>query len=131
MDLSSAQSGRTYTALPIDPTLGFPQSFSFALDGVTYFFTLYVDIAATALDSATTDLFSLPAANAFLVARVDTQNSDGTGNTIFLRKVTPELEYLTENISLYFPQQVVARQNLNGQGSFGSSVMGGIAPRWA
>jgi hypothetical protein len=131
MDLSSAQSGRAYTALPIDATQGFPQSFSFVLGSVTYFFTMYVDIDARLLSNPGVDLFPLPTKDAFLVARVDKQNSDNTRTTIFLRKLTPELEYEAQNIALFFPQQVVARRNLNGQGDFGSAVMGGIAPRWA
>src|SRR5215470_4137973 len=115
MDLSSAQSGRTYTPLPIDATLGFPQSFSFALGAVSYFATLYVNIEANLLADQGTQLFQLPMKNAFLVARVDKQNNDNTRTTIFLRKLTPELEYEAENIALFFPQQLVARNNLNGQ----------------
>lgn len=131
MDLSSAPSGRTYTALPIDATRGFPQGFSFAFNNVSYLFTLYADIDATLLADPSVASFELPAKTAFLVARVDIQNSDNTQSTIFLRKLIPELEYETGNIALFFPQQTVARQNLNGQGEFGSVVMGGIAPRWA
>lgn len=131
MDLSDAPSGRTYTALPIDATQGFPQAFSFVLDSVTYFFSFYVDIEAGLLANQDTDLFDLPTTTAFLVARVDVENPDGTRSPIFLRKVVPELEYVTGNIALYFPEQTVARQNLNGQGEFGSVVSGGIAARWA
>jgi hypothetical protein len=131
MDLSSAKSARHYTPLPIDATQGFPQSFSSVLGSVTYFFTMYADIDARLLADPSVDLFQLPTENAFLVARVDKQNSDNTRTTIFLRKLTPELEYEVENIALFFPRQVVARQNLNGQGDFGSVVVGGIAPRWA
>jgi len=131
MDLSDAPSGRVYTALPIDETQGFPQGFSFAFNSATYFFSLYVDIQAELLAELSDDLFDLPTKTAFLVARVDIQNSDSTRRTIFLRKLVPELEYETQDIALYFPTQTVARQNLNGQGQFGSVVTGGIAPRWA
>jgi len=131
MDLSSAASGRSYTLLPIDATKGFPQGFSFVFDSVTYFFSLYVDIDAALLTDQSVDLFQLPSKAAFLVGRVDRENPDSTRSTIFLRKLVPELEYEAEDIALFFPQQTVARQNLNGQGEFGSVVMGGIAPRWA
>ena len=131
MDLTSAPSGRSYQALPIDVTLGFPQSFSVVLGSAVYFFTLYVDIDANLLSNPTVDLFSLPQDKAFLVARVDKQNSDSTRTTVFVRKLTLEQEYEAENIALFFPQQAVARLNLNGQGDFGSVVIGGIASRWA
>src|SRR5258708_4307526 len=131
MDLSSAPSGRAYTALPIDTTRGFPQAFSFAFNSVTYIFTLYVDIDASLLADPGMNLVQLPTETAFLVARVDRENTDNTRSTIFLRKLIPDLEYEAESIALFFPQQTVARQNLNGQGEFGSLVLGGIAPRWA
>jgi len=131
MDLTSAPSGRSHQPLPIDVRLGFPQSFSVVLGNALYFFTMYVDIDANLLSDSTIDIFALPEERAFLVARVDKQNSDSTRTTIFVRKLTPEQEYEVENISLFFPQQVVARMNLNGQGDFGSVVLGGIASRWA
>jgi hypothetical protein len=49
---------------------------------------------------------------------------------LFARKVAPELEYEFEEIALVFPFQRIARNNLNGQGAFGSQVIGGIARRW-
>lgn len=131
MDLSTAPSGRVYTALPIDATQGFPQVFSFVFNTITYVFSLYVDVGAAALAESSDDLFDLPSENAFLVTRVDTANSDGSRATVFVRKLVPELEYLTGDIALFFPQQTVARENLNGQGEFGSVVIGGIASRWA
>lgn len=66
-----------------------------------------------------------------MVLHVEREASDGSRETIFLRKVVPELEYEAEGIALIFPQQRVARANLNGRGDFGSQVIGGIAPRWA
>jgi hypothetical protein len=129
MDLTTPPSGRTYTALPIDPTKGFPQSFSFTFNTVNYLFTLYVDIEAKLLANWTDDFLSLPGQSAFLVARVDTTATDGSLDTVFLRKIVPELEYEIGNIALYFPQQTISPQNLNGQGEFGSIVAGGIALR--
>ncbi len=68
---------------------------------------------------------------AYLVVRVDQSMPDGSSVLLFLRKVVPELEYEAGTIALIFPTQSVAVQNLNGQGSFGSQVTGGIAARWA
>jgi hypothetical protein len=127
----TGNSGRTYTSLPINAQSGFPQSFPFQMDdGSSYRFTLYVDVDAAVLDGAAAPL-TLPITNAFLVVRVERLSSDGTSQIVFLRKVVPEQEYLAENIALMFPMQVVAQQNINGQGDFGSQVVGGIAPRWA
>ena len=124
-------SGRTYASLPIDARAGFPQSFPFQMDdGSSYQFTLYVDVDAAVLDAAAAPL-TLPTTSAFLVVRVERLSADGTSQIVFLRKVVPEQEYLAENVALMFPTQVVARENINGQGDFGSQVVGGIAPRWA
>jgi hypothetical protein len=129
MDLASAPSGRAYTALPIDATQGFPQAFSIVFNNTTYFVSLYVNIRAGLLDGLDRDLFELPFDGAMLVARFDVDKPDGSRATVFLRKLVPELEYLAGSIALYFPVQNVARKNLNGQGEFGSSVVGGIALR--
>jgi len=131
MAVLMGESGRSYTTLPIDVTVGFPQSFQVTFEQRTYRFFLYVDIESSLLAGDTGDLFDLPMSNAFLVARVDQQNPDGTSATVFLRKVVPEMEYLSGDIALYFPSQTVARMNLNGRGDFGSYVVGGIASRWA
>jgi hypothetical protein len=66
-----------------------------------------------------------------MVVRAERLSSDGTSQIVFLRKVVPEQEYLAENLALMFPTQIVAKENINGQGDFGSQVTGGIAPRWA
>jgi hypothetical protein len=129
MDLTTPPSGRAYTALPVDATKGFPQSFSFTFNTVNYFFTLYVNIEASLLASWTDDFLNIPAQSAYLVTRVDVTATNGSPDTIFLRKVVPELEYETGNIALFFPQQTISPQNLNGQGEFGSIVTGGIALR--
>lgn len=131
MAVLTGNSGRTYTSLPIDAQAGFPQSFALQMeDGNSYRFTLYVDVDATVLAAATAPL-ALPTTNAFLVVRVERLSTDGTSRIVFLRKVVPEQEYLAENIALMFPTQIVAQQNINGQGDFGSHVVGGIASRWA
>jgi hypothetical protein len=124
------KSGRRYSSLPIDNTLGFPQTFSLVFNSQTYHFWLYVNIAATTLAQEFTVL-SIPTKTAFLVVRVERDLGNEQRETIFLRKVFPELEYAAEKVAIAFPSQIIARQNLNGQGDFGSEVVGGIAERWA
>lgn len=127
----TGSSGRTYASLPIDANAGFPQSFNFQMaDGSNYRFTLYVDVDAAVLAAATAPLL-LPTKTAFLVVRIETLSADGSGQIVFLRKVSPEQEYLAEKLALIFPTQIIAQQNINGQGNFGSQVEGGIASRWA
>jgi hypothetical protein len=118
-------SGRTYDPLPIDNTAGFPQQFPFLLNGVNYQFQLYVHVPEATLGSID-ELMVLPDAQRFLVVRVDVLGIDGTAPTVFLRKVVPSLEYRAGALALTFPTQIVARRNLNGVGSFGSNVIGGV-----
>src|SRR5262245_13801172 len=101
------KSGRAYQPLPIDATRGFPQSFPFLFGGRTYRISLYADVAARLLGDQTA-MIELPAPEAFLVVRVASEQSDGTRQTVFLRKVVPALEYETEKIALIFPQQRIA-----------------------
>lgn len=206
MEILLGQSGRSYAALPIDSSRGFPQSFPVLFGGRTYQFQLYVNVPASVIQRATysygsqtilssaldgvatsiivssTDSFprstpfkvriedetllvtgiagtslsvnrgadgtkasahssatpvahvtpvvDLPYPYAFLVAKVEIGLSESERYPIFNRKVVPSLEYLAGDIALFFPQQRIALQNLNGQGNFGSQVTGGIAPRW-
>jgi hypothetical protein len=127
----TSKSGREYDPLPIDSTRGFPQSFPFLFEGQNYHFRLYVNIAASVLNVNDDKTFlELPTETAFLVVQVDKEISDGERETIFVRKVIPELEYVAEKIAIAFPKQKIARNNLNGQGELGSEVIGGIAKRW-
>ena len=119
-------SGRAYDPLPIDNTAGFPQQFPLLLNGVNYQFSLYVDVPEAALGPID-ELMLLPDAQRFLVVRVDVFGTDGTTQTVFLRKVVPSLEYSVRGIVIYFPTQIVARRNLNGVGSFGSNIVAGVA----
>jgi hypothetical protein len=119
-------SGRSYDPLPIDNSGGFPQSFPLSLNGVSYQFLLYVNASESSLGEMTEPMV-LPDANRFLVVRADLIGSDGTTQTIFLRKVTPSQEYQAGQIGLFFPTQTVVRQNLNQTGAFGSNVIGGVA----
>jgi hypothetical protein len=119
-------SGRIYDPLPIDNAAGFPQSFPFLLNGVRYQFTAYADVPEAALGPID-ELMVLPGAQRFLVVRADVVRSDGTSETVFLRKVVPSLEYRAGALALTFPSQIVARRNLNSAGNFGSNVIGGVA----
>lgn len=119
-------SGRTFDTLPIDNTAGLPQSFSILLNGVTYYFSLYVNIPAASLP-APGAILSLPQENIFITVSVDSQPAGGDRTTIFLRKIVPSLEYMPGPLVLCFPQQQVAAANLNGQGNFGTTIVGGVA----
>jgi hypothetical protein len=121
---------RTYTPLPIDVSRGFPQSFPLVFSNRNYRFRLYVN-APAALINDKTKVFDLPSPDICLVVQIEIELSSGVRQPIFLRKVVPDLEYEAENIVLIFPQQRIAVKNLNGQGDFGSQVMGAIALRWA
>ncbi len=129
-DLTS-NSGRTYSRLPIDARLGFPQSFPMLWQGQRYHFRVYVNAPARVLADAG-PLLDLPdPAGAFLVVQIEREQADGGREPIFLRKVLPELEYEAGDIAVFFPEQHVAKKNLNGTGDFGSAVTGGIRSRWA
>ena len=56
MDTITAKSSRQYSPLPIDNTRGFPQTFPFLFEGQTYYFWLYVNIAASLLNDKETFL---------------------------------------------------------------------------
>ena len=118
-------SGRSYDPLPIDNSGGFPQSFPLSLNGVNYQFSLYVNAPESSLGDMSEPMV-LPDANRFLVVRADLIGSDGSTQTIFLRKVTPSQEYQAGQMGLFFPTQTVVRQNLNQTGAFGSNVVGGV-----
>jgi hypothetical protein len=75
----------------------------------------------------TNELMVLPDALRFMVVRADVLATDGTTQTIFLRKVVPSLEYRARGVGLYFPTQIVALRNLNGIGNFGTNVIAGVA----
>ena len=131
MDTFTGKSGREYELLPIDSTEGFPQSFPFLFEGQNYLFRLYVNIEDSALNVNEDKTFlEVPTKRAFLVVQVERELSSGNRETIFVRKVVPELEYVAEKIAIAFPKQKIARNNLNGRGELGSEVIGGIAKRW-
>jgi hypothetical protein len=121
-------SGRVYEPLPIDSSSALPNYFSYVFNGARYAFTLYVNTPFSAL-GAPDELMTLPDARRFLVVRADSIASDGTESTLFLRKVVPNREYEAALIALVFPTILVARQNLNGFGPYGTSIVGGIGQR--
>jgi hypothetical protein len=58
MEMLLGQSGRSYTALPIDGSRGFPQSFPVLFGGRTYQFQLYVNVPAHLIQRATASYIS-------------------------------------------------------------------------
>jgi len=117
----------SYLALPINPDEGFPQAFRLALRGRTYRFRLYANIREDLLDGATGPL-DLPARGAFLALSVDREEPDGPV-TILRRKLVPGVRYKAAELALTFPTMRVHPRNINGVGSFGSEVVGGVAVR--
>jgi hypothetical protein len=118
-----------YLRLPIDADRGFPQAFRMAFNGNTYVVALYV----TATDEsvvATDQPLELPMDGAYLVLEVSEQDGTAT-RTVFRRKVVPNLEYEAGDLAMVFTRMSVHPLNLNGSGAFGSTVVGGVAPRWA
>jgi hypothetical protein len=118
----------SFLALPIDPAEGFPQAFRLSLGGRSYQFRLYANVAEEVLDGVTGGPFDLPATGAFLVLSVDREEPDGA-TTILRRKLVPGVEYHAAELALTFPTMRLDPRNLNGAGSFGSQVVGGVALR--
>jgi hypothetical protein len=118
----------SFLALPIDPAEGFPQAFRLSLGGHSYQFRLYVNVTEELLDGASGNLLDLPAKGAFLVLSVDREDPSGL-TTILRRKLVPGVEYHAAELALTFPTMLLDPRNLNGVGSFGSRVVGGVALR--
>ena len=123
---------RTYQSLPIVADEGFPQSFRLALGSRIYRLTLYVNVTERLLDATPEDgVLELPQEDAFMVLRVARESDTAEPETILQRKLVPNLDYEAEDVALRFTEMRVARRNVNGVGPHGSSVKGGVAPRWA
>jgi hypothetical protein len=118
----------SFSRLPIDATEGFPQSFRLALGGQLYQFRLHANIAEELLDPARSGLLDLPAPGAFLVLQVDREEPTGLV-TLLRRKLVPGVEYHTAELAVTFRTMRLDPRNLNGFGSFGSVVVGGVALR--
>jgi hypothetical protein len=129
MDILTGQSGKTFLPLPINAEQGFPQSFPLLFDGRTYHFNFYVNAAAHIL-AKRPEFIEVPTEEAFLVLRLEREVGDAAREVIFLRKIVPDLQYEAEELALFFTEQKIARDNLNGSGAHGTQVVGGIARRW-
>lgn len=119
---------RRYLRLPIDPDEGFPQAFQLAFEGRSYDFFLYVNVLETDDDVADDHIYDLPAKGAYLVMDVSRVGA-GSLEPLFRRKLVPNLEYEAGELAFFFARMRVARRNLNGFGTHGSEVVGGIAAR--
>ena len=117
-----------FRSLPIDAAEGFPQAFRVSAGGRTYQFRLYANVAEESLDASAGGLLDLPAKGAFLVLSVDREEPAGV-TTVLRRKLVPGVQYHAAELALTFPTMLVDRRNLNGAGSFGSLVVGGVALR--
>jgi hypothetical protein len=121
---------RIYLQLPINADEGFPQSFRLSFNGIVYQVLLYVNVLDDAAAVPDDYLYTLPAPGVFMVMRVAREDTGGPV-VIFQRKLVPNLEYEAAEVAFLFQQMQVAKRNLNGVGTFGSQVIGGIATRWA
>jgi hypothetical protein len=117
-----------FRQLPIDPTEGFPQAFRLSLAGRTYQFALHANVAEEIATAAPDGLLDLPAPGAFLVLAVGREQPGGVV-PLLRRKLVPDVEYHAAELALVFRTMQVDRRNLNGIGSFGSVVVGGVALR--
>jgi hypothetical protein len=119
---------RAYLKLPIQSDEGFPQAFQMAFLGNTYEFQLYVNVLEKDADVPQDFIYDLPAEGAYLVMRV-VRVVAGSRTVVFQRKLVPNLEYEAGDLAFVFRRIRIARRNLNGFGSFGSDVLGGVAAR--
>jgi hypothetical protein len=117
-----------FSRLPIDPAEGFPQSFRLALAGRTYQFRLQASVTEQVAEAAPDGLLDLPAEGAYLVLAVGREEPAGL-TPVLRRKLVPGLLYQAAELALTFRTMRVDRRNLNGLGSFGSDVVGGVAVR--
>jgi hypothetical protein len=132
----------TYLPLPINADEGFPQSFRLNFLNNTYQILLYVNVPEPLLAGPDDAFFDLPvpgnapaagippAPGIFMVMRVAREQA-GSAVIIVQSKLVPNLEYQAAELALRFTTMRVAKRNLNGAGSFGSVVSGGIRARWA
>lgn len=121
---------RTYYQLPINADEGFPQSFLLNFNNQSYEMRFHVNVPEPETPFPEDYIFELPDANAFVVMQVARLTAAGP-QVIFRRKLVPNLEYQAAEVAFIFRTMRVAKQNLNGVGSFGSEITGGIASRWA
>ncbi|MGV9675512.1 hypothetical protein ACWDSJ_09560 [Nocardia sp. NPDC003482] len=118
-----------YLRIPIDADRGFPQALRLSLGQRVYVLSARVNVTDETLLSATAPL-PLPLPGAFLAVEISAEETDGT-RILFRRKVVPDLEYAAGELALLFTDMSVHPRNVNGSGAYGSSVVGGVALRWA
>lgn len=118
-----------YLRLPIDADQGFPQAVRIALGERSYLLSCYVNITDEDLLHSEEPLL-LPQPGAFLVLEVSTEEPTGT-RILFRRKLVPHREYHAQELALVFTELAVHPGNLNAAGAHRSSVVGGVALRWA
>ena len=115
----------TFLRLPIDASEGFPQGFRLVLGGRTYQFRLHANVAE---ELPLTRPLDLPTDRAFLVLSVSREEPTGPV-AVLRRKLVPGLVYHAGELALLFRSMRLDPRNLNGVGSFGSEVVGGVALR--
>ncbi|MEU0740849.1 hypothetical protein [Streptomyces sp. NPDC006134] len=126
--------------LPVDPDEGLPQAFGCVIGGTRYDFGLYAvlgdagdDPPSTLYDLASPGRITVPSAPpGYLVLRVARRGPDGP-RVVLLRKLVPEpdLVHHAGRLAIRLLEAKVARGNLNGRGHYGSSIVIGVALRWA
>ena len=119
-----------YLTLPINADEGFPQAFRLALGARAYTFTLYVNLLdeeGRPGDETVYDLARDPRAFMVMVVRRETP---APNEQIFRRRLVVDHEYAAAELGFLFTTIAVDRRNLGGVGSFGSTVLGGVATRW-
>jgi hypothetical protein len=117
-----------YQTLPVDPDEGFPQSFRLVVANIGYTVALHVSVIDETLLAG--DVLDLPRPGAYLVMTV-VRDGPGTPETIFRRKLVPNLEYAAAELGFVVTRMRVDPRNLNGSGRFGSDVTAGVVRRWA
>ncbi|MCM6771970.1 hypothetical protein NDR87_03245 [Nocardia sp. CDC159] len=118
-----------YLRLPLDADQGFPQAVRISLGGRIYLLSAHVNVTDETLLAQPKPL-ALPSPGAFLALAVTTEEA-GRTRVLFRRKLVPDLEYQARELALVFTELAVHPLNINGSGAHGSSVVGGVALRWA
>lgn len=118
----------SFLRLPIEASEGFPQAFRLSLGQAIYQFRWYANVAEHVAEKLPDGLIDLPARGAFLVLSVAREEPAGSA-TILRRKLVPGIVYEAGELLLTFRTMKLDRRNLNGLGSFGSEVVGGVALR--
>ncbi|MFI9328827.1 hypothetical protein ACIGZJ_14915 [Kitasatospora sp. NPDC052868] len=129
-----------FRRLPVEPDEGLPQAFNCPIGGIGYDFGLYAAVRTGADDPPQT-LYDLAAPArpggesgppGYLVLRVVGPGPQGP-RVVFLRKLVaePDLVHYADRLAIRLLEARLARGNLNGGGHFGSSIVIGVALRWA